>query len=259
MTSMKYFLTITLLLFCTGLFAQELQRLDYLYLEDGSLLKGKVIEYNRGEKIIFEMSNGEQVEFLDEQISKVVQGVTGPVIERDKSGEVKRSPKPYEFEERGWYNVTYFTSYGGKTSEEVFIGIGLLNVTGYQFKRMFGVGLGTGIDIYSLEGGETIYPLFAEARGYFLKKNVSPYYAVSAGYGFAFKDKNQELAKARGGFLFHPCIGLRLGGVQSTNMVVDFGYKFQKAYFERRFVSNGDIEERDILYKRFTIRFGLIF
>ncbi len=259
MNQTKYFLTIAFWLFCSGLFAQELQRQDYLYLQDGSLLKGKVIEYNRGEKIVFEMSNGEQVEFQDEEIRKVVQSVTGPVIERDEEGRVKRTTRPYEFEEHGWYNVTYFTSYGGKTDNEVYIGIGLLNITGFQFNRLLGLGLGTGVDIYSLEGGETIYPLFAEARGYFLKKNISPYYAASVGYGFAFKDKNQELAKAKGGLLFHPAIGLRLGAAQSTNMVVDIGYKFQKAFFERRFEDNGDIEERDILYKRLTIRFGLIF
>ncbi|GJM33241.1 MAG: hypothetical protein DHS20C18_22420 [Saprospiraceae bacterium] len=256
---MKYLCTLILLWFSSGLFGQELQRLDYLYLENGSLLKGKVVEYIRGEKLVFELTNGEQVEFAAKEIDRIVQGVATPVYKEDKKGRRQMGPKVYEFQERGWYNLTYFASYGGKTGENAFIGIGLLNITGFQFNRMVGLGLGIGADAYSLEGGETLYPVFAEARGYLFKKNVSPYYAASVGYGFAFKDRNQELFKARGGLMFHPAIGLRLGGSKSANMLVDVGYKFQNAYFERRFDFNGDIEERNIKYKRFTVRFGLIF
>ena len=70
---------------------------------------------------------------------------------------------------------------------------------------------------------------------------------------------SKDIVKAEGGFMIHPSIGTRFGASADTNVLLDFGVKIQEAHFTREFLFTGEREIKDIIYKRLTVRLGLIF
>ena len=50
--------------------------------------------------------------------------------------------------------------------------------------------------------------------------------------------------------------GFRLGTPDGTNVNIDLGYRIQKAFFREQLL-NGDVDERDIVFRRITVRVGL--
>ena len=211
------------------------------------------------------MKDATTLEFKESEIDRVVQKAVETDIseEVDEQGAAKKPEKiilkRYKFREKGYYNATYFSSSSGWNQDELQIGLGAHNVTGYQFNRMFGLGFGFGIDAYSFDEGEVLYPVFVEVRGYLKEKWHTPYYSLNVGYGFAILDEESENAEATGGIMIHPAIGFRFGANKDTNVLMDIGYKFQRAEFTRDLRFSGDRELREILFKRMTFRLGLLF
>lgn len=252
-------IAITLYCLCLGLLVNGQQILDVIYLKDGNVLKGTILSYQQKESVRLKLLDGETRTISDSDIQKITQErmteeVKEPVVEAEPQRKI-----PYSFKEKGIYNITFLSMANGKLENEFQFGIGVHNVTGYQFSRLLGIGVGVGIDNFSLGSGEVIYPIYAEARGYFKRKNKSPYYALAAGYGFAFKNENQFVTKANGGAMFHPAFGYRFGGTGQGSITIDIGLKLQQASFEKMIVFTGEIETREVLYKRIAVRAGLLF
>ncbi|MFM9950208.1 MAG: hypothetical protein ACKV1O_19900 [Saprospiraceae bacterium] len=237
---------------------------DVVYLKDGSVLKGLIVNYEQGATLNFRLQNGEEIVIIDSEIARIVQDVREPKANSYDdliNGKVKAKPKEqvYNFKERGFYNATMLGSLNTRAGNEFKMGLSFHNVSGFQFSRWLGIGLGVGIETYGTDDDEVIYPIFAEFRGYLNKKIKAPYYSLGAGYGFMATNEKEFITEARGGWMLHPAIGLRFSGKKHSNLTADIGYKFQKAYFRRDFTFNGDIEIRDVLYQRLIIRVGLLF
>jgi len=237
---------------------------DVVYLKDGSVLKGLIVNYEQGATLTFKLQNGEEIVIIDTEIARIVQDVREPKstsYDELMNGKVKAKPKEqvYEFRERGFYNVMMLGSLNTRAGNEFKMGVSFHNVSGFQFSRWLGIGLGVGIETYGTDDAEVIYPVFAEFRGYLNKKIKAPYYTLGAGYGFMTTNEKEFITEARGGWMLHPAIGLRFNGKKHNNLTADIGYKFQRAYFRRDFTFNGDIEIRDVLYQRLIIRVGLLF
>lgn len=255
---MKRFIILFLLSlsFSISLSAQEkdsTQFVDVVYLQDGSEFRGTILKYKIGEELKMRLRSGTELTIPSGVIKKVVQ----------EPGVMPDMAKPYQFKERGWYNVTYGGFMGGRSDwdGDFELGLCLDNVTGYQFNRMLGLGLGVGVHTYYPESGETVFPVYAEARGYFLPQRVSPYYALALGYGFAFRNENQDIQQARGGYLVHPAVGLRFGGAQS-HFIMDAGVRIQRATWERSIFGwwgPESIQTQKMTYARVVMRFGILF
>jgi hypothetical protein len=234
---------------------------DVLYLRNGQQLEGRIVEYQQGGRLLFRLSSGEVLELREEEVERILQKGYLPAAERDEAPAPAAEPKPYQFKERGWYNALYFaTMNSGGPESGLRMGIGLHNSTGYQLHRLLGLGLGVGIDTYGLSDGKSIYPLFAEARGYLLKKPLTPYYSFCAGYGFAFKNRSAAIIDAEGGAMFRGVLGLRLGASADTNVLLGIGYQYQEAAFVRElFGGAGSQEIQELTFHRIVMRVGLIF
>jgi hypothetical protein len=176
-----------------------------------------------------------------------------------------KTHKPYNFREKGIYNVTYFGVSFGKTQlpwspAETHLGIGLENVTGYQFNRLVGVGLGVGYDNYYVTGTDAnVLSVFSAVRGYMSQHPTTGYYSFSGGIGFPLvntKD-NLNLSGHRGGFLVHPAIGLRFGASARMNFFADIGVKVQRIYFNQ--ITEWTENRYKITYQRWILRGGLMF
>jgi len=193
-------------------------------------------------------------------------------VKRVKRKKVKPS---YQFKETGRFTAVNFGFSFGKRDRDEFIfdpfspvppptqqnaiGFNIQTIVGHQFSHKFGLGGGVSYDGYNLEDGEAILTFLAHARGYLNKKTISPFWGLSAGYGLALKNSTQGVNEAKGGPMFHPELGLRLGASKKTNFTFSLGYRFQKAEYIQEFPFNGDIEYRDINSRRFLFSVGLLF
>lgn len=263
-------LFLLLFVFCTTIvFAQEDSNVSTIYLTNGEIYKGNLVDYRKGDYLILKRLNGDLDTIADNQIKKIEQVEMSrrsrqvQYNERyNRTAEKKKKAikkRKYLFRETGWYNATGFSGFGGRSGSYLKMGIGLSTTTGYMFNRTVGLGLGIGKDNYSSRQGEGLYPVFAEVRGYLKKKNNTPYYAVRAGYGFAFENEKFGITQADGGLMLNPSVGYRFGGDKTGNIYFEMGYKYQNQFIERKSGFNQDVTVVDVTYHRVSLSAGIIF
>ncbi len=224
------------------------QWVDVVMLKDGSVLKGQILSYDYETEMKLKLATGATVVLAYSKIKTISQ-------QQLNAG---RKLKPYLFKEKGFYNATdlLILAFDERTDDNP--AAGLSTVFGYQFKRQIGTGIGLAVHNYSLGGNEMIYAIFGEARGYLNKKNVSPFYSLNAGYGFAAS--NQRLLASNGGVYLSPSFGYRMGASEHVNFTLSLGWNFQKASFT--YSGNNQLREtieQRIFYKRFYLKAGLLF
>lgn len=220
-----------------------------VHLKNGSVVEGKIIEWAYGDFINLEMPWGSELKLEDQHIKKIIQ-----------HGIQVKDIKPYNFANR----QLYFTARAqailpndGNRGHGVF-GFGLSASAGYRFNRLLSIGGGFGFDRYLWDSGEDIVSIFSELSGYFNPTNTSLFYNLQMGYGFASPNNRYLLSEAKGGILTYPSIGIRFGS-DNVKKTFDIGYKFQNAEFTYRDPWTSDRRsEQDVLFKRLTVRFGVI-
>jgi len=219
-----------------------------VYLKKGLRIEGILIELRPGKFLKVELPNGDTLSIDDIDVKRYY-------LPRLKT----KASRAYEFREHGLYQVTtaglIFNTVGA--SGGGIGGVELSTAFGYQHDRLLGGGVGVGADFYHAQSAEMIFPLFGEIRGYFLATPSTPYYVIRAGYGFAFANREAGIQDARGGFMFNPAIGWRLGDRKGLKMTIDVGLKFQEATF--MFRSGAERSTAELTYRRLNIRMGFLF
>lgn len=249
---------LTLLAAVGGLIAQE-PYTDLIYLKNGSVFKSKIIDYRQGDSITVEIAGGHILKFADSEIEKIQQigaGVPEQKVEvREKR--VRLSPEAYRV--KGGYGFGSIGFHGqtngiwGPTAA-----VNLEAGGGYQFNRFLGIGLGTGYNLYDVDRGESVIPLFLDYRMHPFKKNLGPYLNIALGYGFAVAEESFGITEAKGGVLFHPAIGWRVPAGERFFFTFDLGARFQNAEFtqENQWWLAGKTV-REVTYRRTTFRVGI--
>ncbi len=226
---------------------EDLKHVDVVYLNDGSEFRGKIKEYLPNDKVVIEILGGNVLTFSSTEVKKVVQELINV-----------KGEKVYNFKEKGIYNFLSLDFSGGRNDWNNFdVGIGLHNVTGYQFNRWIGVGLGAGIDAFEPSSARLVVPVYAEARGYLLERIHSPFYSLGLGLGMPLKTPASDIIGGKPGPMFYPSIGYRIGSNKDALFTLDLGFKLQKVTYE---IQEWDsIRTEFMRYQRFTLRFGILF
>ena len=228
--------------------SSDIQYMDIIYLKNGSKLKGNIVSYDVNGETVFNLLGGGQLIMPSSDIKKIRQ------VEVNDRFEKVRLSKPYLFEEKGIYTTIGAYTLGATQG----IGLGAQASVGYQINRLFGLGLSFARDSYDPSNVEILYPIGLEVRGYMTEKNISPFYAFNTGYGLAFEGERNNLIEAKGGWMFNPRIGLRLGARSDVNLLASIGYRFQPASFERGAGWWGINRTENHYYRRFEVKFALI-
>jgi len=223
-------------------------------LKDGTTFSGEVKNWKVGKEITIISQAGNEYSFDGEDIEKIMEQ---KYYEKNLNLQFK---EPYNFKEEGIYYALrgHFIkgNFGDRQNESH--GAGISGLIGKRFNRFVGIGVGAGYDSYIVDSGESVLPIFAELTGYFTPTNNSLSYGLAAGYGLAFANQDKNIIDAKGGLMVHPNIGLRFG-TKSLKYTLDLGYKFQKAQFTFRNIWDGRSRfEQRLLYKRVTLRFGVL-
>ncbi len=244
-------ITAFLLLYAAQLKAQQNDFSDKVYLKNGSLIVGKIIQYAPNDTLKVQIGSGQIVPFGHDQVKKIVMFSAL----KDKSF---RTEKPYEFKEQGLYDALSLSGNFGRNAIRTQRGIGIQNVVGYQFNRLVGTGIGVGYDSYYLNNGESnVVSVFGEYRGYLGKRNTSEYWTLAAGFGQPIDSKSDNFTNLKGSFMVQPTVGFRFGASRRYNFFADLGFRLQQI----RFQNNNTWSESayTVTYRRWILRGGILF
>lgn len=173
-----------------------------------------------------------------------------------------------KFAKEGFYHIFYGSLATKNTLlEDSFLrknGLGLQYIFGYQFSNNFGLGLGISyLDYYDPEAEDSpkFIPIFAEARGYFLKKKTSPYYNLAVGIGTGTKFNKNLPSEVTPGLYTHPALGYKIGS-DKIAVLFDVGLQFTKVIYEFDLTSNGFFQPNQTQVfdtRRIVLRLGIMF
>lgn len=234
--------------------------IDIVTMKDGKTITGKIMQYSPGSIVRIEQEDGTMVEVSDSDVEKIQQGVE---VSEKKKMELQNSQNATESTTitpriHGIYSASMLSfAAGNSNTEGLSLGAGFSQVFGFQLNQHLGIGVGFGIDNYSRRG-ETVYPLFGELRSFLpSKKGTGNFYGlIAGGYAMAFSRKQLDITEADGGVMAQLAVGYRAATVEGLDIYVDIGPKFQHAHFERK-LYNGDVEVRDIDFRRIVVRVGI--
>ncbi len=245
----RYFFTAMLFvgIFATT-YAQNPNMTQTIYLNDGSVLKGTILNPTDAEVIQVKLTSGQLIELEGSSIDKIKEGKANLTYVKDGKA----------IKEKGYFSdLTMGFLMGQETYSDIdniYLnwGFNLHTIHGYKFNKFIAIGVGTGFDVY---GGFDIIPLYASFRSYPFSKKVSPYFGWNGGYGFAPEFLNNNSSDEKGGFLSHPLVGLRFASIKGNNFFLELGQKFQFASRE----SNWGNSKDDIVFMRTSVNFGWSF
>jgi len=229
------------MLLCNYTFCQEtLEYKDKIYLRNGSILVGKVIQYDPEDSVILKIQDGNTMTFPSTMVKKV------------KMESKDETLKVYTFRQNTFYTRSQLSVLYKKENH----GISLSQSFGFQFDHWLAAGAGIGLDNYQIAQGYNLMPVFIEIRSFLLKQNLTPYFSFRAGYGFAFADEDAGQTIAKGSFFINPTLGYRLSGGRPY-IDIFCGAKFQQASYETR--DSWSKSTLDYQYRRYDIGIAMTF
>lgn len=240
----------------TNLLAQNAETAnctDKVFLKDGSVFVGQISAYS-DDLVIMKTKTGLDLELKKSVIKKI----------RQNCKSAGKAPATVDYTRAAWYHHSRLGFLPGLNwRNETQVGLFLQHTSGIQLSKFLGVGLGLGVDVFEPEGPEVItYPVFAEVRGYFLSKNITPYYSLAGGWAFAGKNfwdngfGSQSPTGWKGGWHGQVNLGYRLG----EHFTIDLGVRFQRKEMDWTSAWNpGETGTNKILNRRLQLNIGLLF
>lgn len=187
---------------------------DVVYLKNGSIIRGMIIEQVPNQSIKIETADRSVFFFKLEEIEKFTRepasGRQSPLA-RGEGG--VWSPGFIRITELGYEGGT--GRYGINRFKFNFI-------NSYQFTPHFSAGLGTGFRYY-IDADIFALPILTDLRATILKGPISPYFALGLGYTLDTKNRFEGM-----GFLVSPNIGANFRISERNTVNVGIGYEVQR-------------------------------
>lgn len=208
-------------------------------MKSGTRLQGKLLSYDPNTEVILEVL-GNELKLPSSRVKKIVMPTSSRRVNINRIQTKK----------------IYHRTNMGLLSNANGNGISLNYSALYQHNRWLAVGLGAGIDNYYFKRGRNVYPIFTEIKSYLVDGNSSPYVSLKSGYGFIPTNEDENQTNTKGGMIFNPTFGYRLG---SSGVFMDFyiGLRFQSAEYESN--TGWSKSHQEIQWNRIETGFGVSF
>lgn len=231
-----------MLLALVSLQAQHKNQEDVIYLKNGIIIRGSIVQYVWNDYIKVETERGDLfvVSYLD--------------IER-----IEKEDKPlkYKNKEKGLFNITEIGWVSTNNGEPWGLSnLGIQTITGYRLNKWIGAGAGIGLQGYNSIG---TVPLFGSLQtGDIFTDRVIPYGFFNMGYSLAWDNNIMPNKDVDGGLFFNPGLGVKVKN-RNTAMLFSLGYQMQKVS-----IHNPDGwwwagNETKITMNRISLRVGMNF
>ncbi|ADB41284.1 hypothetical protein [Spirosoma linguale] len=179
---------------------------DVIYLKNGSVIRGLVIEQVPNISIKLRTSDGSVFVYKITEVEKIT-----------KEEKISTRSNNYEFKKSGYVNIAEIGYAPGlSNSEGAFI---LSDVNGYMINESFSAGIGAGISVFN---SATFIPIYADFRAY-LGDKISIMIVGDIGYGFQSGNAYTKL----NGLFVNPAIGIRTSITQKNVIMFSLGYMKQ--------------------------------
>lgn len=219
--------------------AQDLNKTeDVVYLKNGGILRGEIVELNENEYLKIETAGRNIFVIMMNEVEEIATEAI-PV-------------QPY-FKESGYINRSgfEFMRANGNSTARFYM------INGYRFTPRFSAGIGFGITPYN--DPLTLVPLFIDLNLRFLKANASPYLFVKAGYNFSVHyDDDVQIDRHSGGLLFNPGVGLQFDLSSNFGWYINAGYNIDNSYYAFEWWGTQTVEN-DLSFRRVNFGLGLSF
>lgn len=259
----KSILIILLLLSVYQLSLAQALSEDVLYLKDGSILRGNIVEQYRDSLVKLQMNGGS------------IFAISTKLI-----GNIEYNAKPYQPDlppgtdmpdsnkNSGYFNITamgvlpgsnyYYDYYYGNPQSGTSVGFTIQTIHGYRFNKHLLAGAGLAIDIIQYPMGQ----LFADGRYEILDRKTTPFVFIDCGYGIPLskghQDANSEVTYS-GGITAGGGAGMRINFRNEGAFILEAGYKMEKASENIKYETWGTDQTNNYTYSRLAIRVGLAF
>jgi hypothetical protein len=238
----NYSLSVILLFISLVAMGQESAE-DVLYLKNGSIIRGKIIEKTEDQSVRIELPDRNIISFRSDEILKTTK--EKPLGRTFSSLHLTLGLDP-GFEGYFEYGNGFNVLGGGFDYYRANL------ILGGRINKYFYLGIGTGIRNYFL-AAESIVPAFADLRLNFTGRTISPYIAIDLGYSFNPTKKFDPI-----GLFINPQFGLSLQFTDQNAVIIGFGIEFQRIGYDGRAYFGGKrFDEKTWILR--TINFGCCF
>ena len=210
----KYSALLLFVLITTLSFGQNNYQ-DVVYLKNGSIIRGVIIEQVPNKSIKIQTA-GQNVFFYQmDEIEKLTkeqrQGKSNSSF--DNSG--------LQSGYKGIVELGFQIGTGDYGMDRLKLNI----INGFQVNPYFSLGFGTGFRRY-FDAEATLIPIFADFRTNFIDNKISPYLSLGVGYSF---DATNDFEGV--GFLLNPTVGVSFKVSDKSALNIGLGYEMQKMDF----------------------------
>jgi hypothetical protein len=220
------------------LLAQNEDFENVIYLKDGGILRGEIIEMISDSAIRIEITGGNVFVIQMNEVDKITE--EEPVTDK-------------YFKTSGYINqigADILTSESTTT-----LRFQMLN--GYRFNPNFSAGIGIGYIPFN--DPLAMIPIYLELTYNFLRANTTPFVFMRSGYNFTLHpDDEMEIEDHRGGWMINPGIGIHFSRESGFQWYMNAGYNLNNASFDQEGFGN-EILVTDIKYKRVMFGMGFSF
>ncbi|HEY0611807.1 MAG TPA: hypothetical protein VGD35_19180 [Chitinophaga sp.] len=208
---------------------------DVLYLKNGSVIKGTIID-----------SSAAAVKIENRIEDTLVYAAQD--VER-----ITRVPKPLKISPRGFYGIMEAGIQFGEDQGAILRAIG-----GYRFAWQWQAGVGIGLDDYSVQSA----PVFADIRYDFSRKDQTLFVYTGAGASIPWPTKSQkgleEPAKKTPGLYLHAGLGYKIRMKHNRSLHIAAGYAHAEMDIEYEWEGR-TYRTYNYSYNRVTIALGYSF
>lgn len=187
---------------------------DVVYLKNGSVIRGIIIEQVPNKSIKIETSERNIFVFQMDEIEKITKE---PVAKKSNL----HSKNSLQTGDRWIIEPGYDVGMGDWGIDRL-----RLNIIGlYQFSPYIAVGFGSGLRYYH-EADALVLPFFADLRTYFIDSNITPYFSLGVGYSIEASNDFKGL-----GLMLNPVLGVNFRVSDQNSLHVGLGYDLQRIKF----------------------------
>jgi hypothetical protein len=197
-------------------FAQQYYQ-DVVYLKNGSIIRGTIIEQIPNRSIKIETADKSVFVYQFNEIAKF----SKEALARGRRKYSNSSSSKHESGYVGVVDVGYAVGVGD-------YGLNFINLTminGYKFNPYFSLGFGTGTRLY-YDSDAILTPFFLNFQVNFIDSPIYPFFALSTGYSFDLSDDFEAT-----GFLVNLNVGVHFEVSDKFGINVGIGYEGQWAEF----------------------------
>jgi hypothetical protein len=240
---MKYLKLLFILnLICFSLFSQKNQ--DVIYLNNGGIIRGKILENNTS--IVKIESYGRNVFVFNQN---EIQKVTTEHVKAD-----------YPIKEAGYLNFTSIGTVFGSGLNEKPAPFSLLMEHNFRTGKNFAFGAVTGIELLN----EAVMPIGGNIKVLFPATNGPTFFiGASGGYSVSLEkpaniDGYYEVTDASGGGMFNSEFGFIFPMEKNISLFLAAGYRYNELHYKRKDWYYQSVD-RVMYFNRVSLKIGLTF